>query len=460
MTGTSTNLVGKKLAGCQLADASLPPARCWKLVAAAAAAAVLLGGLAAPAQAQLTDGLELYFDFETSSITNVVAGDSGYTPSVTLQATPESGFTGSESRPLLVGNALDLVRSENGWVNISDIGSGSLASGGLDLAGSFTMSSWAYLDLAQGVSNGGGRYFVWEGSTNYDVSFGSAGTTTGPDNFTAYATTNATIGVQLERNTWNHIAHVFSNDGTDLTSDLYINGQFIGTNTTALSNMNWVGLRCGNSRGGGGRAWEGLLDKIGIWRDPLSADVQEVYIRGLKGTGLTATTTRVGSWSSTAQGSEWTTGSDWTGGTVIGATGAGAASSNAVAIFGDYSLANGLGIDKSTGTADRAIGLGATVLDSTSGTLQIDNSSVTDNGVLQHNGATTGAGANTLLYVTGSSDLVIAIGSALVGVQPRVQRFWLEIYRGCRQGAFCLLAKTKIFSVLGGYKTGEARDLL
>jgi len=84
-----------------------------------------------------------------------------------------------------------------------------------------------------------------------------------------------------------------------------------------------------------------------------------------------------------ATGSEWTVGGDWSGGTVMGTTGAGAASSNAVAIFGDYSLVNGLGIDMSASAANGALGLGAIVLDSASGTLRIGNSSADTNGVLQ-----------------------------------------------------------------------------
>jgi fibronectin-binding autotransporter adhesin len=382
-------------------------ARCWLGLAVSAASLI---GHATPARAQLTTGLQSYFDFQSSTISNVVAGASGYTPSITNTGSPQSGFTGSASRPLLVGNALNLIRSENDYFSISNIGSGaSTPGGGLNLAGSFTLSAWHYLDLPQGTSTGTNRYYVWEGTADYDVSWGTGGTTTGPDNYTAYATTASARTVSLPRNTWNNIVQVFSNDGTNITSNLYINGQFIGSNTTALSNMNWAGLRYGNSRGGGGRAWNGTIDEIGIWNTSLTAaEAQEVYIRGLQGTGLTATTTGVGSWSGFAATAEWTASGNWSGGAVIGGTGAGAASSNAVAIFGDYSLASGLGIDMSTGTADGSLGLGAIVLDSTSGTLRIGNSSATDNGVLQLNGAATGAGANTLLYVTGSSDLVIA----------------------------------------------------
>jgi len=40
------------------------------------------------AQAQLTTGLQSYFDFETGTITNVVAGASGYTPTITNTGTP------------------------------------------------------------------------------------------------------------------------------------------------------------------------------------------------------------------------------------------------------------------------------------------------------------------------------------------------------------------------------------
>jgi autotransporter-associated beta strand protein len=376
---------------------------------AGVAAVVLAATAASPAQAQITNGLQLYFDFETNSITNVVAGDSGYTPSVTTRGTPESGFTGSESRPLLAGNALDLVRSENGWVNISDIGSGNLASGGLDLAGSFTMSSWAYLDLAQGVSNGGGRYFVWEGSANYDVSFGSAGTTTGPDNFTAYVTTAAAVGAPLERNTWNHIAQVFSNDGTDLTSDLYVNGQLIGSRTTALSGMDWVGLRFGNSRGGGGRAWEGMLDEIAVWDRALSADeVTQAYTLGSNGLGITYVPPGQATWDSSTTDSVWNTATNWDGGSAPGEAGDPASTSTGVATFREYSTSianNGVGIDMDASSGSYA--LGAIQLESDSGDLRIGNYSFTD-GVLRLNGATTGAGENTIIDVRGGSNLTIS----------------------------------------------------
>jgi fibronectin-binding autotransporter adhesin len=377
---------------------------------AAALACALACCVSGPtARAQLTTGLQTYFDFESGTISNVVAGTSGYTPTITNTGTPVSGFTGSGSRPLLAGNALNLIRSENDYFTITNIGSGAATPvGGLNLGGNFTLSAWHYLDPAA-ASLATNRYFVWEGVADFDVSYGTGGGTSGPDNYTAYATTVTGQTVSLQRNTWNNIVQVFSNDGTNITGNLYINGQFIGSNTTLLSNMNWAGLRYGNSRGSGGRAWDGTLDEIGIWNTSLTgAQAQEVYIRGLQGTGLTAATSGVGSWSSSAATNSWTAGGNWTAGTVIGAVGASAGSSNAVAIFGGYSLATGLGIDMSAGAADGALGVGAIVLDSGSGSLRIGNSSADTNGMLQLNGATTGAGANTLLSVAGSSDLVIA----------------------------------------------------
>ena len=111
-----------------------------------------------------------------------------------------------------------------------------------------------------------------------------------------------------------------------------------------------------------------------------------------------------------ATGNEWLTGSDWTGGTAPGETGNAASTNSEIAVFNDYSSstipASGLGIDMTAATGHLA--LGAIELNSDSGTLRIGNSSTTDNGLLRLNGATTTAGAGTIIDVSGSSDLVLA----------------------------------------------------
>ena len=268
---------------------------------------------------------------------------------------------------------------------------------------------------------------MWESTSDYDLSAGGANSTT--TDLTLYgsgATPTSTVRTLaipggLRTGVWHHVMQVYQSDGTNSTMSAYYNGNLVGTTTpVALSAISAPGINLATYRSGlsSARLLNGRLDETATWNRSLSAgDGQEVYLRGLQGQSLNAVTSAINSWTPSASGSEWTTAANWSGSQAVGVTGDAAATNTGTAIFKSYSLSSGLGIDMSAGAANGALALGAIVVNSSSGTLQIGNSSTTADGILRLNGNTTGAGANTLIDVSGASNLVIANSPAGTGTR-------------------------------------------
>ena len=245
--------------------------------------------------ADLTNGLVVYHPFEVSGVAGLqnqapgaagfhavrVGGgafDSGANPSgpgFSGDAAFNPGNGVSDRSVMLAGNALNLVDTRNDAIAVPV--------GSADLGGDFTIAVWHALTPSGGSV---ARPFVFEGTDNYNVSWGISG----GDSYTAYVTQSASLpfGV-LERGPWHHVAHVFTSDGTTTTLTLFVNGQPAGTRTGASAAMVFSGIHFGKHRGGDHvRNWDGMLDDLAIWNRALTAEeIEEIHIKGRHGFALT-----------------------------------------------------------------------------------------------------------------------------------------------------------------------------
>ena len=240
------------------------------------------------ASAALTDGLAAYYDFESD-----LQDKSGNSRHLAVTGgNPEAGWAGGavtrngssvDRNTLLAGNALNLVDEDTDALK-APLGSGpsSTAGGYFNLGGNFTISAWHY--LAPLPSNTSPRYFVFEGESNYDISWG----TVSGDSYRVY---NAEIGgptVDLSRNAWHHVVHVFRTVDDLILVTAYVDGIEIGEFSAAASTMDFSRLVLGNARSGQDRRWDGLLDEVAIWNRALTpAELGELHARGLAGIGVT-----------------------------------------------------------------------------------------------------------------------------------------------------------------------------
>lgn len=248
--------------------------------------------LALPAAGALTDGLAGYYDFESD-----LSDKSGNNRHLIIGAgTPEAAWNGGtvtrsgssiDRSTLLVGKALNLVDTDGDWLKIP-IGSGasttSVSPAAYNLGGTFTLSAWHL--LAPLPSNTSTRYFVFEGESNFDVSWG----TSAADTYAAYnSQINGPTG-DLTRGTWHHVVHVFTTTGSTIDLTTYVDGTYFGAVSAAASTMDFSRIVLGNARSGQDRKWDGLIDEVAVWNRALtSSELKELEVRGQAGVGLAET---------------------------------------------------------------------------------------------------------------------------------------------------------------------------
>lgn len=270
----------------------------------------------AAARADLNSGLVAYYNFEaegTAGIANQVGRaathngnyGSGTTYGVTPPPGAGAGFAGEAAYPgaeavattdrslMLVGKSLNVEKSDasatagSGWFNVPTLSAATLGS-------NFTVSAWFY--LAPDEDNAGTdvailRDYVFESAEldNFDVSFG----TSDANGSTFVSWIGGTSGAQnagtLSFGQWHHVAHVFSQSGTNTTLSVYINGVKVGaTVSTATTNMNFTSLNFGAARTGM-RVFDGMIDEVAVWNRSLTPnEVLEVQKRGEASLALNA----------------------------------------------------------------------------------------------------------------------------------------------------------------------------
>lgn len=272
----------------------------------------LFGSLAA--QAVITDGIVVYYNFETAATGNnaVIPNVTGAGPSATIiGATPSSGFAGdaawnsigatgtgntSDRSDLLVGKSANLSRATAGSTDRIDIPlSRTTLIGATPVAGAgFTISAWYYAAIDPNQA-GSQRYFVFEDGTNssqFDLSFGSQSAAATATQLNMYSYNNGSTGASVQGNvsvnTWHHVVQVFSYDGTNTVMSVYRDG--VLQNSTPFSFAGYpdfTAINLGNARDSTGRAWDGMIDEVAVWSRSLSAaDALELYQRGVDGAAI------------------------------------------------------------------------------------------------------------------------------------------------------------------------------
>ena len=251
---------------------------------------------AAPLRASLIDGLLAYYDFEetgTAGLANKAPGATQYDAALNTGA---FGFTGpgfagnaafnpgdglSNRSVLLAGNALNIADFSNQHV-VVPIGTA-------DLGGNFTISAWH--NLTPGAGNTSARFFVFEPSAGFDVSWGTGAAVGAGDSYLSYVGQVAGQSATLDRNQWHLATHVFAVNGTDTELSTYVNGSLLGTRTAATSLMDFPPLFFGDARTGTSpdRDWDGMLDEVAIWNRALDAnEVSALHNLGLAGQPLSS----------------------------------------------------------------------------------------------------------------------------------------------------------------------------
>jgi hypothetical protein len=199
-------------------------------------------------------------------------------------ATPMNGATAGVAGGI-VGNAMSLsTLGPNQHINvpISFGPSGTLGT-------EFTVSAWFDLNDSPAAS-GSGRYFIYESQTDFDISYGARDSGLGEPGFndTQSFTHEPSVNQSFADGAlggWRHVAHTYSNDGTNTTITTYIDGVEAGTLATTVASVMDVGINFGAARNGTvNRGFDGLMDEIAIWDEALSpGQIARVYGFGAMG---------------------------------------------------------------------------------------------------------------------------------------------------------------------------------
>jgi len=276
----------------------------WLYVAPLLMALTMLLAARGFAVPPLRSNLMAYFDFETTGtagLTNKVPGGVAYNATrygggtFTSGTNPSGpGFAGKTNfnggdgicnrGTLLAGKALNLADARGDAI-VVPVGSAQLGR-------TFTISVWHA--LVPGATNNSTRYFVFEGSTNYDVSWGTPTSAAGPlssYSYTAYVGEKAGFTIAgVSTWQWHHAVHVFESDGTTTKLATYIDGNLRGTASTGTTNMDFAAIHFGRARtGSDDRDWDGMMDEVAIWNRAVTAvEVTQLYELGSSGQPLSS----------------------------------------------------------------------------------------------------------------------------------------------------------------------------
>ncbi|WP_425400145.1 LamG-like jellyroll fold domain-containing protein [Aeoliella sp.] len=240
----------------------------------------LLAGLAfliavSPASADLV----AYYDFEDSQNAPSLSG-----PDLTETGSGHTlGVAGG-----IVGNAVEFTGAD-GNVLTTNLGFG--GGGTNQLGDNFTVSAWYNLDTVP--SSPTGRFFVYEGSTDYDISYGLR-SYSDVDGFADTQTFTNGLGSILYADAhtagqWQHVAHTYESVGGVTTIRTYIDGTEVdspleGSTTSLVSEA----INIGNARNTAlTRGFDGKLDEIAFWDAALPAEsIISIYNTGLSGLAI------------------------------------------------------------------------------------------------------------------------------------------------------------------------------
>lgn len=244
-------------------------------------------GSVATSQAALTTGLVTYYDFE----------DLNNSPDATGGPAASVNGTGSTVGTAVgvSGSGVEFTGTTGNFINTTTSFGAATASGS-ELGQNFTVSAWYNLDTD--ASSGASRFFIMEGDTDYDLSYGLRNRIDANGFNDAQTYTNAPGTNDQFANhdnvhtpgTWQHVALTYLSDGTNTIITTYIDGTAqAGTVTELTSALTSDGIHIGNNRGTNpSRAFDGKIDEFGAWSRVLTqAEITQAYQNGLNGNALT-----------------------------------------------------------------------------------------------------------------------------------------------------------------------------
>ncbi|MDB2673695.1 LamG domain-containing protein [Akkermansiaceae bacterium] len=187
----------------------------------------------------------------------------------------------------IAGNALQLSTLNNEHIK-------SLVTFGgedSDLGDSFSVSAWYNLKVTP-EPNGSNRYFVFESSETYPISYGLREANQGE--IGVYDGQTFTLGgnqiypdAGLEG--WRHVLVRYTASGGSTLVETFVDGALSGSFSAPTSGFTGTGINFGAPRDSvTNRGFDGLMDEVALWSRPLTdSEVALVYERGLGGEGLT-----------------------------------------------------------------------------------------------------------------------------------------------------------------------------
>lgn len=221
----------------------------------------------------VTTNLVGYYDFEAGTLTNRAAavGSTAANQLGSLQA-------------LTFGTGANAVNTSSGAAVLNNTAGAAVlgylklavplgtATGTNALGANFSVSVFYKTDIPAGTV----RQMVFEGDTDFDVSYGINNGTAGqgqvfnsgtPNPFTF---PNATAGSSLAKPGFDNFILTFASSGASTTMTGYLNGTSVGTATVTSSVISDVGLLFGTYRSENGRAFDGSYDDIAVYNKTLT----------------------------------------------------------------------------------------------------------------------------------------------------------------------------------------------
>ena len=231
--------------------------------------------------ASITDDLVGYYPFETNYDNSVVSGG---LPNGSAVNSPNVGVAGGR-----YGNAMSLQGADNDHMNlVASFGSTST------LGESFTISAWYKLNEPLASANTSGRYFVFESSNDYDVSYGlrDLGDGVAGINDGQVYTQGSSLDVTDAGVTgWHHVIQTYTTTGGTTTISTYIDGGHVGNLTLSSASLSGNGFNIGAARSATtDRGFDGLIDEVAVWSRALPLDeLATVFALGLNSKPLLTT---------------------------------------------------------------------------------------------------------------------------------------------------------------------------
>ena len=231
----------------------------------------------------MDDALIGYYDFEEGFDNSITPGG---LPDGTAVNSPEVGT--SRGR---VGNAMLTQGADNDHMNlVASFGTGAT------LGTEFSISAWYRLNNPIISANGSGRYFVYESSNDYDVSYGlrnlSLGVA-GVNDGQAYTQTGFMNVSDAGVDGWHHVIQTYTSSNGTTTIGTVVDGWSIDPLALPTADFSGNGFNFGAPRSTTtDRGFDGLIDEAAIWDRVLTgSEMAIVHALGMHGQPLVSTNT-------------------------------------------------------------------------------------------------------------------------------------------------------------------------